>query len=293
MTLSQSASLARQSQWPMIGDTEFQMIAERLQNATGIVLSEAKKNLAVSRLSRRLRALKLDGFEAYCDVLSGPSGAIELQEMILLLTTNVTRFFREPHHFEFLANHILPNLINRCESGDSMRIWCAGCSTGEEAYSAAMTVLHAFPEAASMDVRILATDIDSEVIATGRAGSYHLTRDDFSGHPILRKYVTSVPGATDRFTVNQQAKSLVQFARLNLQDPWPMQGKFDVIFCRNVVIYFSVATQQRLWPRFADAMNDGGHLMIGHSERVTGPATEVLRSAGVTQYELQARGARP
>lgn len=293
MKLSQSETSMPRLHSHTIGDAAFRMISERLQNATGIVLSEAKKNLAVSRLSRRLRALKLDNFEAYCGVLSGPNGAMELEEMILLLTTNVTRFFREPHHFEFLAAHILPHLIDRGKSGGRIRIWCAGCSTGEEAYSTAMTVLEVFPQAASMDVRILATDIDSDVINTGKIGRYHLTPEDFSDHPILRKYVADVPGAAEHFDVMQSAKSLVQFARLNLQDPWPMRGKFDVIFCRNVVIYFSVATQQRLWPRFADALNAGGHLMIGHSERVTGPATEVLQSAGVTQYELQARGARP
>lgn len=292
MTLSPSVDPARLQLRRVIGDAAFQMIAQHLQGATGIVLSEAKKGLAVSRLSRRLRALQLDDFDAYCDVLLGPNGDAELKEMILLLTTNVTRFFREPHHFECLAKQILPQLMDRAKSGGRVRIWCAGCSSGEEAYSGAMTVLESFPQAASLDVRILATDIDSSVITTGRHGRYCLNPEDFSEHQILRKYLVEVPGAPQQFEVTPPIKSLVQFGKLNLQDPWPMQGKFDVIFCRNVVIYFSMATQQRLWPRFATALNVGGHLMIGHSERVTGSAAEVLQSIGVTHYELKDRGAR-
>lgn len=272
-----------------IGDEAFQTVARHLRDETGIVLSEAKKGLAVSRLSRRLRALGLGDFDAYCDVLSGPTGAAELQEMILLLTTNVTRFFREPHHFEALRTRVLPDLIAKAKAGGRVRIWSAGCSSGEEAYSIAMTVLDAFPEAASSNIRILATDIDRNVISTGQKARYRLSDEDFSEHAVLQKYTEKVQGTDRQFDVVPQARSMVQFGRLNLLDPWPMQGKFDIVFCRNVVIYFATETQQKLWPRFASMIVDGGHLMIGHSERVTGSATDVLRSVGVTHYELNAR----
>lgn len=275
-----------------IGDAAFQTVARHLQEQTGIVLTEVKKGLAVSRLSRRLRALRLPDFDAYCEVLSGPDGASEMQEMILLLTTNVTRFFREPHHFDILRSTILPGLVAKAKSGGRVRLWSAGCSSGEEAYSMAMCMLEVFPQAASSNVRILATDIDINMIAKGQEARYQLSDEDHAQQPILSKYVTPVPDMERHFDVKEPAKSLVQFGALNLQEAWPMQGKFDVIFCRNVVIYFSNETQQKLWPRFSNSLNTGGHLMIGHSERVTGPALRDLQSVGVTHYELKAQGAR-
>lgn len=285
-------SAVEQSSGQTIGDAAFRTIARHLNEQTGIVLAEVKKGLAVSRLSRRLRALRLPDFDAYCDVLSGPDGAAEMQEMILLLTTNVTRFFREPHHFDSLRSSILPRLVATAKSGGRVRLWSAGCSSGEEAYSIAMCVLDMFPQAASSNLRILATDIDSNMIAKGQKARYQIADEDFSEHPILRKYTENVPGMDRQFDIADSAKSLVSFANLNLQEPWPMRGKFDVIFCRNVVIYFSMETQQKLWPRFCSALNDGGHLMIGHSERVTGSALSILQSAGVTHYELQVQGAK-
>lgn len=286
----QSAYLTPSGQ--TIGKAAFRTVARHLHDETGIVLTEAKKGLAVSRLSRRLRALELTDFDAYCDVLSGPNGASELQEMILMLTTNVTRFFREPHHFQTLTSHVLPGLIAKAKTGGRVRLWSAGCSSGEEAYSIAMTVLEAFPHAASSDVRILATDIDSNVISLGKKGHYKISDEDRAEHPVINKYLIKTADIPQHYDVSHSVKAMVQFARLNLQDPWPMQGKFDVIFCRNVVIYFSAETQQRLWKRFADALTEGGHLMIGHSERVMGSATNNLKSVGVTHYAMNARGER-
>lgn len=270
-----------------ISDGAFETLARHMREETGIVLTQAKKGLAVSRLARRLRALGLPDFEAYCSVLSGPSGSNEMQEMILLLTTNVTRFFREEHHFEALRKNILPDLITKAKSGGRVRIWSAGCSSGEEPYSLAMTILDAFPQAHSSDVRVLATDIDRNVVATGRSARYRIAEEDRAAHPALRKHMQQTGDDPNVHIVSENVQSMVQFAELNLQQPWPMKGKFDVIFCRNVVIYFSNETQQALWPRFSEALNPDGHLMIGHSERVTGPAMDTLRSSGVTQYQRQ------
>lgn len=269
-----------------IGEAAFEALARLLREETGIVLSESKKGLAVSRLSRRLRHLGLSDFEAYCDLLAGPDGAEEMQEMILLLTTNVTRFFREAHHFDEMRKSILPDLIAKARNGGRIRIWSAGCSSGEEPYSIAMSVLEACPGAETTNIRILATDIDRNVLAIGRAGRYRITAEDRASGPLIAKHMDPVPGDTDLFEVSTRLRSLVQFAELNLQQTWPMQGKFDVIFCRNVVIYFSTETQQNLWPRFAGALQPGGYLMIGHSERVTGSAQSRLKSCGITQYQL-------
>lgn len=273
-----------------MSEKAFRQVADRLKKDTGIVLSDAKKGLAVSRLAGRLRALGLPDFESYGALLAGPDGAAEVQEMILRLTTNVTRFFREPHHFETLKTSIFPDLVAKAREGGRVRIWSAGCSSGEEPYSIAMTLLDAFPQAASLDIRILATDIDRNMVVKGTAGRYQLSPEDLAEHPLLTKFTQPVSGAGNLYDVLPAAKSFVQFGELNLLEEWPMKGKFDVIFCRNVVIYFSNETQQLLWPRFAGALNDGGHLMIGHSERVTGTATATLRSSGVTHYQLNAGG---
>ena len=272
---------------PDISDPAFRRMAEKLQDATGIVLNDSKKGLAISRLGRRLRQLGVPDFSAYCDLLEGPQGDCELQEMILLLTTNVTRFFREGHHFTELRDTILPACAERVRRGGKLRIWSAGCSSGEEVYSLAMTILEVIPDANTLDVRVLGTDIDRNVIETARRAQYRLTDEDFAASPLMRANMVSGGSAGGMSTPSDNVKSLVRFARLNLLDSWPMQGRFDVIFCRNVVIYFSNETQEALWPRFADAMIPGGHLMIGHSERVTGSALSRLTSSGVTQYQLK------
>lgn len=287
MIIATTSSTKKDTAHQSIGDVAFQTVAKHLREETGIILTDAKKGLAVSRLSRRLRILGLDCFEDYCDVLSGPEGDAELQEMIALLTTNVTRFFREPHHFEALRKIVLPPLMAKARKGEPVRIWSAGCSSGEEPYSIAMTILKDFPDAASLDIRILATDIDKNVIHQGSVGRYKLIATDFSENPYLSGGLNAVSGQNDCYEIVSDVKKIVSFGQLNLQHTWPMQGKFDVIFCRNVVIYFSTDTQQNLWPRFASILADGGYLMIGHSERVTGPATELLQSAGITNYKLK------
>jgi chemotaxis protein methyltransferase CheR len=280
-----SGSSGQRSQ--SISDAAFETLARRMRDDTGIVLSHAKKGLAVSRLSRRLRVLGLPDFESYCEVLRGPDGVSEMQEMILLLTTNVTRFFREHHHFEALKADVLPDLVKSAKAGGRVRIWSAGCSSGEEAYSLAMTLLDIFPQAPSCDIRVLATDIDRNVLDMGRRGSYRLSGEDVAAYPTLTKHMSKDGDDPAAYNVSSALKTMVQFGELNLQQSWPMKGKFDVIFCRNVVIYFSNETQQALWPRFAEALNLGGRLLIGHSERVSGPATATLKSCGVTQYQRQ------
>jgi chemotaxis protein methyltransferase CheR len=209
--------------------------------------------------------------------------------MLAALTTNVTRFFREPHHFDHLRQTVLPPLIQRARAGGKIRIWSAACSSGQEPYSAAMVLMSMLPDAGNYDVRILATDIDPNVVAEAREGVYAETLltgvpDDFR-----RRWIT--PIAPGRVALDDDLRALISFKELNLIGDWPMKGRFDAIFCRNVAIYFDDATQARLWSRFTPRLEDGGVLYIGHSERVSGPAAAELAPSGITTYRLIARTA--
>lgn len=262
---------------------DFRHIAQTLHAHAGIALSEGKAALVYSRLAKRLRLLGLRSFRDYCALIDGAEGVDERQAMMAALTTNVTRFYREPHHFDHLRDRVMPELAARARAGGRVRLWSAACSNGQEPYSMAMAVLDVLPEAAELDVRILATDIDPNMVAEGAAGVY--SEDLLAPVPAAsRKHFTPVAGAPGRFSADAALRRLVTFKELNLIGDWPMRGRFDVIFCRNVVIYFDDATQERVWSRFAPIMTPGGVLYIGHSERVTGPAAKLLQPAGLTTY---------
>lgn len=262
---------------------DFERVAGLLYAASGIHLVEAKATLVYSRLAKRLRTLRLASFRAYCDLVESPAGADERQAFLSALTTNVTRFFREPHHFEHLSARVLPALARAAAAGERVRLWSAGCSMGHEPYSMAMTVLEAIPDAARLDVKILASDIDPQVVEKARRGLYGA--GDIEPVPApLRARAFSRAGE-DRFEVRPEIRALISFRTLNLMDAWPMQGRFDVIFCRNVAIYFDDATQARLWTRFAERLTPEGRLYIGHSERANARG---LISDGLTVYRLGA-----
>ncbi|MBF0665790.1 MAG: protein-glutamate O-methyltransferase [Brevundimonas sp.] len=266
---------------------DFRHIAEILHSHAGIALNEGKAALVYSRLAKRLRALGLRSFREYCALIQGVEGVDERQSMTAALTTNVTRFYREPHHFDHLRDEVMPVLAERARAGGRVRLWSAACSNGQEPYSMAMTVLSVLPEAAELDVRILATDIDPNMVAEGAAGVY--SEEALAPAPVLlrQRYFEKAPiQGRDRLSANATLRRLVTFKELNLIGDWPMRGKFDVIFCRNVVIYFDDATQERVWSRFTPLMTPGAMLYIGHSERVSGPATARLRTSGLTAYRL-------
>lgn len=201
------------------------------------------------------------------------------------LTTNFTRFFRENHHFEHLKTEVLPELIARAKAGGRVRIWSAACSDGQEPYSIALTVLSLLPNAADYDFRILATDIDPKILALARAGAYDATALE-TVNPAMRKQWFSEVNAGGRFKwqIDDRVKRLITFNELNLMAQWPFKGPFDVIFCRNVVIYFDEPTQMKIWSRFAGMLNTDGHLYIGHSERVSGDAKAHFDNIGITTY---------
>lgn len=265
---------------------DFVSIARMLYDDAGIALSESKASLVYSRLAKRLRALGLESFRDYCSFVAGSEGTDERMNMLAALTTNVTRYFREPHHFDHLKTKVLPDLVSRAKARGRVRIWSAGCSTGQEPYSIALTILNVLPEAANLDVRVLATDIDPNVVATGRAAVYSDEAVQPVPAPLRDRWMVRVrDGAREAWGAGEEMRRLVSFRELNLMGHWPMKGKFDVIFCRNVVIYFDEATQARIWSRFAPLLNPGGRLYVGHSERVTDTAK--FENDGLTTYRLR------
>ncbi len=241
---------------------DFDAITGRVREMTGIVLGESKRDLVYGRLGRRLRVRGCTSFADYIAFLDGPDGEDERVELVNAITTNLTSFFREAHHFEALANTVLPERLRA--PGRRLRIWSAACSSGEEPYSIAMVVHKAIPELRNWDARILATDIDTEMIATSRAGKYEAAKASSIPRDIARGRV--IKADTDMVEMAPALKELIRFRPLNLLGTWPFRGPFDVIFCRNVVIYFDKETQCRLFDRFAELLPMGGWLFIGHSE---------------------------
>lgn len=267
---------------------DFRAIAAMLHADAGIALPEAKATLVYSRLAKRLRALRLGSFREYCTLVSGGDGAAERRQMLTALTTNVTRFFREPHHFEHLKSAVLPPLLDAARRGGRVRLWSAACSTGQEPYSIALTVLSLMPDAADFDVKVLATDIDPVVLGEGREGHYS-DACAAAVPPELRQRWFARDGVGWR--VADEVRRLVTFRELNLIGSWPVKGPFQAVMCRNVVIYFEEDTQAAVWSRFTPMVADGGHLYIGHSERLAGPAARSFEHAGLTTYRRRERGA--
>jgi chemotaxis protein methyltransferase CheR len=270
---------------------DFRRIAALLHGAAGIHLPDGKAALVYSRLAKRLRALGLQSFKHYCTLIESDEGADERQRLLAALTTNVTRFFREPHHFEHLGAGIVPGLIERARQGGRVRLWSAGCSSGEEAYSMALTLLGAAPDAYRYDIKILATDINVDVLAAGRQGVYPQSAVAPIPRDTLRRWFE--PAWTEEgepaWRTGEALAALVAFRELNLVGPWPMTGRFDVVFCRNTVIYFDEAVQGAFWRRLPDVMTPGAHLYIGHSERLHDPEGRFV-SAGMTTYRLKEEG---
>jgi len=265
---------------------DFARLAGMLLADAGIALAQSKATLLYSRLAKRLRALGLQDFKQYCDLLTDPAQLEERGQMLAALTTNVTRFFREPHHFDHLRKEVLPPLLAAAQRGGRVRIWSAACSSGQEPYSVALTILGLLPEAGRYDVKILATDIDPNMIATGKAGKY--SDDLLSPVPAAMRQRWFRP-CPDGMEAGAELRQLVEFRTLNLIGNWPMRGPFDAILCRNVVIYFAEDTQAQIWSRFMPLLTQAGHLYIGHSERLSGPAAAHFETVGITTYRRKPR----
>ena len=250
-------------------DAHFALLRTLVMRHASIDMGEVKRPLVYGRLARRIRALELSGFDAYCDLLTREHGA-ETENFVNAITTNLTSFFRENHHFEYLAETVVPRLQKIKATTRKIRIWSAGCSTGEEPYSIAMTVLEALADCERWDVEILATDIDSSVVATAAAGSYPPSRQQGVGDLRARRWFSHDDRAPGQLQAKRELHDVMRFAQLNLMDRWPLKGPFDAIFCRNVAIYFDQPTRSRLFDRFADVLAPHGHLFIGHAETMFG-----------------------
>lgn len=260
---------------------DFKFIRDLVAEQTGIALSEAKTHMVYSRLSRRLRSLNIPSFAQYCDYLNnGPTD--ELANFVNALTTNLTAFFRENHHFEFLAKSLLPDIF-AAKDNKRVRIWSAGCSTGEEPYSLAIVLREHMPRSQNWDVKILATDLDSNVVAKAASGIYEENRLNGVSAQRMKRFFTRNRN-TNQVKVKPEIQELITFKQLNLMHEWPMKGPFDFIFCRNVVIYFNKDTQKILFKRFADMTVDRGFLFIGHSESLFKVSTQ-YQLIGNTIYQ--------
>lgn len=245
-------------------DKDFKRVKSLVYDFAGIDLNESKKNLVYNRLAKRIRFLQMNRFSEYLDYVE-EVGEEEFVNLINAITTNLTFFFRENHHFEYLANQVIPHLLAKNKASKKIRIWSAGCSTGEEPYSLAIILKEAVP--AGWDARVLATDLDTTVVETAQRGVYNIER--LKGVSEARKKRWFLKGSGERsgfVKVKPELQKIIDFGQINLMNEWPIRDKIDVIFCRNVVIYFDKPTQSKLFNRYADLLQEQGHLFIGHSE---------------------------
>ncbi|HEU4620706.1 MAG TPA: CheR family methyltransferase [Burkholderiaceae bacterium] len=258
-------------------EQDFQRVARLIRERAGIALNNSKRNMVYSRLSRRLREGRFQSFASYLDALEKTAGDDEWQHFVNALTTNLTAFFREAHHFDTFAEHLKA-------LSEPPRIWCAAASTGEEPYSIAMTVIeHA--SRFSGTARIVASDIDTEVLARARAGVYALDSASALGESRMRRFFLRGKGANEgKVRVRPELQRGLEFMRLNLLDPrWPFNEQFDTVFCRNVMIYFDKPTQHAILEKIHRVMIPNGLLFVGHSENFT-DRRDLFKLIGKTAY---------
>jgi chemotaxis protein methyltransferase CheR len=261
-------------------DADFERVRKLIYQHAGISLSPIKKDMVYSRLARRLRALNQSSFNDYLDNLER-NGGDEWERFVNSLTTNLTSFFREPHHFPIFADH-----LRKIGNKRPIKIWCSAASTGEEPYSIAMTVLETFGADVS-NVSIAASDLDTNVLATAQKGIYPVDRLDKLSPERLRRFFLRGTGSQEGFAaVRPEVKRLVEFKRINLLDSsYSVKGPLDVLFCRNVMIYFDKPTQYKILSRFAPMMQPDGLMFAGHSESFL-HAADLFKSLGKTVYAL-------
>jgi chemotaxis protein methyltransferase CheR len=268
-----------------LSDREFSRVQQRVYKVAGISLSDAKRTLVVSRLSKIVKALGLDSFDAYIDQLERQQNDKNNQDFINALTTNLTRFWREDHHFDHLVPYVQGLMNGRPRTGPDgrprLRIWSAGCSTGQEPYTIALTLLSALPELRRWDFKILATDIDTNVLAKAAQGVY--PEADLAGLSSQRMALFEKSGG-GMVRIPISARNLIAFKPLNLITPWPVKGPFDAIFCRNVAIYFDKPTQSDVFSRFGKVLAPEAFLYIGHSENL-GSGGGGFKLVGKTIYQ--------
>jgi chemotaxis protein methyltransferase CheR len=262
-------------------DEDFEAISALVKSLTGINLTRQKRELVYGRLAVRLRAMGLGTFREYRRVVA--EDAQEQIRMCNAITTNLTYFFREPHHFEHLRDQVLPALSERANQR-RLRVWSAGCSSGEEAYSIAMILLESLPRLPEWNVRILATDLDSDMLETAAAGEYSADRVKGLSEARLRRFFSEhKDDGSLTYVIRPEVRRIVTFKKLNLMQRLPMTGPLDVVFCRNTVIYFDKDTQRDLFARIAPLQRPGDLLYLGHSESLLSVSSD-YESIGHTTY---------
>lgn len=243
---------------------DFEILRKISNQHSGILVPDDKFDMFYSRLAKRLRLLGLVSFKEYCQYLT-ENPADEFTEFINAVTTNLTSFFRENHHFDYLSKTVVPELLKKKAAVRQVKIWSAGCSTGEEPYSLAMALKESLP--AGWELKILATDLDTNVLATAAEGIYSADRAAGIGEQRLKRWFQRGSGRqANKIRVKPELRAAITFRQLNLMREWPMRGRFDAIFCRNVLIYFDRETKTMLADRYANLLETGGYLFIGHSE---------------------------
>jgi len=265
----------------------FDFVVRLIHRLAGISLAPHKIEMVYARLARRLRSLGLRDFDAYCELLDSEAGADEVGFLVNALTTNLTSFFREPHHFDHLARVALPAVVRR-EAGKPkprLRVWSAGCSSGAEPYTISMVVASSVLDIHRWDARVLATDIDTHMVETARAGIYPETMAEEIPPRLRESFIRRAVDerGASAFQVSGAARTMVTVKPLNLLETWPMKGRFDAVFCRNVLIYFDRIGRARVVERFADILADDGFLYLGHSETLHG-VTGAFHQIGATIY---------
>lgn len=275
-----------------IGDAEFSFsiadfidIAHMLRSDTGISLDQSKMSMVYARLAKRLRILGFGDFRKYRKFMATSQGANERQRMARALTTNTTSFFREAHHFDHMKQLVFPQMIAEARRGARIRLWSAGCSSGEEPYSIALTLLSMMSDAAEFDIKILATDIDTDILHKAKEGIYSKNALAPVDAELRQRWLLPA-GLIDgeaHWRVHPDLQRLVAFKTANLVGRWPMKGPFQAIFCRNTVIYFDVEDRKLIWTKMASLLCPDGHLYIGHSERIP-VENEAFAPDGITVY---------
>jgi chemotaxis protein methyltransferase CheR len=266
----------------MMTDADFKIISDLAYEFTGIVLGPQKRDMVYGRLARRLRDLGLTRVSDYINAVKSDQNE-EVSKFINAITTNLTSFYREQHHFDFITKSLIPELKKTNLGTKKIRAWSAGCSTGEEPYSIAITFKESM-DLQGWDLKILATDLDSKVLNKGQQGIYDIDRIESIKSNYKQKWFLKDQNHPDIVKVKPEIQELIKFKRLNLLEKWPMKGPFDFIFCRNVVIYFNAETQAVLFDRYAEMLKDGGYLIIGHSESLD-RTNNRFRSIGKTIYK--------
>lgn len=266
-------------------DRDFRALTRLVHDRTGIALSDQKRDLVYGRLSKRLRQLQMDSFSDYCQLLE--DGDAEFENFVNAITTNHTKFFREAHHFIHLKSVVIPEMQERAKSagGKKFRMWSAACSSGEEPYSLALTFMAYLTSYQDYDVRILATDLDSNVLTKAKRATYSRVQfDHLPPRLIDRLPRNAISVSDDDMVLNEEVRKLIAFKQLNFMSSWPMKEKFDAIMCRNVMIYFDEETKKNLVHRFDKNLKVGGYLYTGHAESLLG-LLDNYKMVGRTVYQ--------